>query len=126
MAAPTRSRNHYYVDGDVTVQVRFSFRYFRFFSLTRLRQVQETLFRLYKFTLCQSSQLFQDMFSRTAAPTIEGTDDDHPIQLHGVESANFEILFDVLWMNYECVWCFSLRYQRTNGIWLPGAPATGL
>ena len=59
---------------------------------------------MYRYTLSQRSLLFRNMFTLpvTGLPIVEGTDDDHPIEIVSeLRSEDFERFFDVLWANYE-------------------------
>ena len=67
------------------------------------RQVENTLFRVFRSTFTRHSAFFKDLFSLPAGPlgTAEGLDDDNPLQFSGISVVEFERL---LWVLYPpCV-----------------------
>ncbi len=64
--------------------------------------MQATLYRVYRYTLVQTSQLFRDMFDpETGLLSTEGNDDANPIAIEGVEARDFDLLLNVLYLNHE-------------------------
>ncbi|TFY78530.1 hypothetical protein EWM64_g5478 [Hericium alpestre] len=73
-----RSKNHYYPDGSVTVQVG------------------GILYRLFASMLARNSDVFADLFSIPPTDDPEGITDDKPIKLAMIPVFDFECLMDFL------------------------------
>ncbi|PBK86945.1 hypothetical protein ARMGADRAFT_1086050 [Armillaria gallica] len=70
---------------------------------TRVRKVEDVLFRVPRSQLIENSGTFRAMFTlpQAATGTIEGDTDDEPIQLQGVSKVDFERLLKFMYRRNE-------------------------
>jgi hypothetical protein len=99
--APSLERDEafYFKFETVTFRVHFNLFFRSLFIIYTILQVEDTLFRVFKRGFQVQGTTFETMFSLPENPSgiVEGTDDSHPIHLHGISKVKFQCFLRVLY-----------------------------